>query len=414
MTSRTTAPRAASRRVKTAVAAAFTFAVAALGIIVPQQPAEAALVKYAIGNAYQYVSDQGTATFWIPWRDNGTTAYADGQVWAYTASGTAGTLVTWSATLPHSDGYDNITPPATTLPAFAADGSTTPIGTWSIPGSAQLVRGPDQAPIVLQLDAAHIDWAGPIRPLKVALGGGSPALKPWVSQLGTFVPLTLAKSHDVSDVLAATGTLTPNIDRGSCINSTTGLDERRNDYCAGEGTLSLVDSHGNPVQTLPMRDNTGATIGTWSIDAGAIAWTLSTAVADVTEVAPVTYTYVDARGPGWSGWFEQGVTLPANIVAGPASYGLATATLTVPTPSPSPTDTETPTGTPTPTDSGTSTGTPTETDTPIASITAPNGGTGSELAVTGGVMVGFIPIVAIATIAWGVILVARHRTRRAH
>lgn len=294
-------------------------------------PALAAETNLRILNSFRYVSDEGTATF-LPAFSSGNLSF-DGNMRFYTGPGQAGTVI-------GSNGYSTESATSNsgpvTLPAYAADGSTTPIGLWKLPQGSVVSTSPERA-ITLQLDSAHLDFAGTIRPLRVALADPSESMQCALlaSQcIGTMYPLTLAATQDsVFSLTASTGVAPLAATPGSCINGTNGqsgnggMGEITMNSCREGITVALLDAAGAPQQSLPMLDAAGGTIGQWSLsqDAQSVSWTLSIPLEQVSSVEPVTYQVSDVRNESWSGWWNQ--SLGANSEPAPQSTTYDTARL---------------------------------------------------------------------------------------
>lgn len=185
-------------------------------------------------------------------------------------------------------------------------------------------------------------FAGVVRPLKVSLAPRS-ALTPgnlWVlnqnSAISTFYGLTLATAKDQHQTIETepmTGTLTGAVTPGSCIlKGPSSSAETMFKACAGF-TLSLVDADGQIVPTgtaVPLYGTvTGARtqIGTWVSDGSKVTYSI-TSTEMPSAIEPVSYTAVDTRPSGFSGWWEQSVTLANNTNGGKATYDVAKLYLT--------------------------------------------------------------------------------------
>ncbi len=298
-------------------------------------PAQATTSTNKLANAYGLVSDAGTAVLTIPFR-NGTGLTYDGTVWFWTSPGAVGTSVSYTdsgAVVRSTTGTDG-----QTLPAFAAtsDGSTEQIGTWTIPTGESFSTSEDaaQKQVTLQLDAAHLDYAGPIRPLKVSLtdtSNQSYLNVYFYTGTGTMYAFTTATTNDSTfPVTTATGTATTDYTVGSCMNTSSTPNaysgELYNGTCTGS-TVSLVDADGNDVTSLDLLDTAGNVIGTWNVNGTDITWTVTSSFG-VLGIQPVDYRVEDTRASGWAGWYDQSLTGEANILGGTVSYDIATLTPT--------------------------------------------------------------------------------------
>ncbi len=302
-------------------------------------------------NIFQYVSDTGTAVFPLS-PDAGTTnngpfwrgaasgsspGYTyDGNMTFWTQPGTAGTVVNDAAA---NAVYASSVDGPSELPAYAADGSATRIGSWVLP-QGKVWSTSSKAAVTLRLDDPS--FAGVVRPLKVSLAPRS-ALTPvnlWVldqnSAISTFYGLTLATAkdqHQTIETEPTTGTFTGAVTPGSCIlKGPSSSAETMFKACAGF-TLSLVDADGQIVPTGTAVALYGTVagartqIGTWVSDGSKVTYSI-TSTEMPSAIEPVSYTAVDTRPSGFSGWWEQSVTLANNTNGDKATYDVAKLYLT--------------------------------------------------------------------------------------
>lgn len=327
----------ASRSLRAIASATVVALTAAILLVCGAVPANAA--GTSIANRYAYVSDQGLAAFTIPVNiQPGTTT----PLYFYTAPGTENS----------SFGYNDVTTQkatssgaAQTLDAYAADGSLTVVGTWTLPAGDSngnfTQSSANAARIKLTVAPAFVGSGVEIRPLKVSYDPG--AFFAAFTTTGTFYPMTLAVSRDVTATASLQGAAAVNWQAGSYINRTTppggfgDLSYNRN--TPGTGTLltgtptsipGLPGSQpggpaGSAVTTLPMTaslaNGSNTQIGVWTLtqstptQGAQLGWnvTVPSVVADtVVGVQPLSYARVDTRANSWSGWWNQSTQYAEN------------------------------------------------------------------------------------------------------
>lgn len=234
-----------------------------------------------LGNAYQYVSNQGVAAFNIPWRGSAGGLFPGidykGNILFWTEPGQAGTVVNYN----NADTVKASSVSGTdTLPAYSADANSRIIGYWTLPTGLIPVDSPVQ--IKLTLNPSDINYAGVIRPLKVSLDPTTPTSfgTQLNSGIATFYPLTLSKTTDSSFLINGTnGNVPQSFEPGSYINSASqpSYNQEFKMTIIGNTSVTLVDANGVDVNTLPMVDSTGQTVGTWNVSAdnSKISWSLN-------------------------------------------------------------------------------------------------------------------------------------------
>ncbi|KRM92803.1 mucin-binding protein [Liquorilactobacillus cacaonum] len=282
-----------------------------------------------LGNSYQYVSDDGVAKFNIPWRGKGTGALPgisyDGNLTFWTEPGTAGTAVLYG----QSDTVKTTSVNGSgEIPAYAANNSSTPIGTWILPTGNVPENSTQQ--IELILNSANKNFAGVIRPLKVSLSATDPAglWTYWNSGSSTFYPLTLTSTSDSNfPITGNSGEVVLNDVKGSYLNTSSQPSSSTGETTMNtveETAVSLVNSTGEDVESLAMIDANGNDVGTWKVseDKSKITWELNGNTI-TGPIESVKYTVRDVRTNSWSGWWSQLPSDSNNVLGGAATYDIA-------------------------------------------------------------------------------------------
>ena len=286
-------------------------------------------VVQRLGNSYQYVSDSGVAVFNIPWR-GATSGFLpgvsyDGNLAFWTEPGTAGTATQYGK----SDTVSTTSVNGTgTLPAYAANGNSDPIGTWILPTGD--VPAGSNIQVKLVLSDSYRNFAGVIRPLKVSLSSSSPAgaMTYLNSGSSTFYPLTLTSTSDSEFYIdASEGTPKINFVDGSYLNTTSQPSPSTGETTMGnvlKNQVYLVNDDNALVTDLDMKDSLGNIVGTWNVssDGSSIGWTLNGSEIQG-PIQKVKYSVEDVRSNSWSGWWSQLPTDDNNVLGGPANYDIA-------------------------------------------------------------------------------------------